>query len=187
LGRKYQFDEPHATCVANLALQLFDQLAPLHQLDVRFRPILNLAALLHEIGLFIASRSYHKHTMYLINNSDFFGVGVKDVGLIALVARYHRRATPQPDHEGYALLDRNDRVAVTKLASMLRIARALDTSRSQLIRRIDCELDSKRVGIRVDSPADLSLEHIELSKDGAMFADTFGRSVHLTVNEPPSG
>ncbi len=187
LGRKYQFDEPHAICVANLAQQLFDQLTELHQLDARFRPILFLAALLHEIGLFVDSSSYHKHTMYLINNSDFFGIGFKDVQLIALVARYHRRATPQPDHEGYALLDRNDRVAVTKLASMLRIARSLDSSHNQLVQKIRCELAGKRVNIFVDSPADLSLEQIELQKDASMFSDTFGRIVRLTVNDSPAG
>ena len=127
------------------------------------------------------------HTMYLINNSDFFGIGFKDVQLIALVARYHRRATPQPDHEGYALLDRNDRVAVTKLASMLRIARSLDSSHNQLVQKIRCELAGKRVNIFVDSPADLSLEQIELQKDASMFSDTFGRIVRLTVNDSPAG
>lgn len=183
LGRKYQFDEPHAVCVANLAQQLFDQLSGLHQMEPRFRPILFLAALLHEIGLFVDTGSYHKHTMYLINNSEFFGIGAKDVQLIALVARYHRRATPQPDHEGYALLDRNDRVAVTKLASLLRIARSLDSSRNQLIQKIQCTVVGKRVDISIDSPADLSLEQMELQKDAAMFSDTFGRSVRLMMSD----
>ncbi len=187
LGRKYQFDEPHAVCVANLAQQLFDQLASLHQMEPRFRPILFLAALLHEIGLFVDSGSYHKHTMYLINNSEFFGIGAKDVQLIALVARYHRRASPQPDHEGYALLDRNDRVAVTKLASLIRIARSLDSSRNQLIQKIRCDVVGKRINIMIDSPADLSLEQMELQKDTAMFSDTFGRTVRLTVNDAPLG
>jgi exopolyphosphatase/guanosine-5'-triphosphate,3'-diphosphate pyrophosphatase len=142
--------------------------------------------LLHEIGLFVDTGSYHKHTMYLINNSEFFGIGAKEVQLIALVARYHRRATPQPDHEGYALLDRNDRVAVTKLASLLRIARSLDSSRNQLVKEIHCELVGKRVLISVATPADLSLEQLELQKDAAMFSDTFGRSVRLKVSDIPA-
>lgn len=187
LGRKYQFDEPHAVCVAALGQQLFDQLAGLHQLEPRFRPILYLAALLHEIGLFVDTGSYHKHTMYLINNSEFFGIGAKDVQLIALVARYHRRATPQPDHEGYVLLDRNDRVAITKLASLLRIARSLDSSRNQLIQKIRCEIVGKQVNIMIDSPADLSLEQMELQKDAAMFGDTFGRKVRLMVSDLSPG
>jgi exopolyphosphatase/guanosine-5'-triphosphate,3'-diphosphate pyrophosphatase len=185
LGRKYQFDENHAVCVANLAQQLFDQLSDLHQLEPRFRPILYLAALLHEIGLFVDSRGYHKHTMYLISHSDFFGIGAHDVQLIALVARYHRRAAPQPEHEGYTLLDRSDRVAVTKLASMLRIARALDSSRNQLLRQVRCRQSGRTVQILVNSPADLSLEQIELQKDSAMFADTFGRNVQLSLDDTP--
>ena len=182
LGRKYQFDEPHARCVARLAEQLFDQLGELHRLEPRFRAILYLAALLHEIGLYVDSRGYHKHTMYLIANSDFFGIGAKDLQLISLVARYHRRASPQPSHEGYSLLDRNDRVAVTKLASLLRIARCLDVSRNQHIQDVKCEVDVKRVNIHVHSPADLSLEQIELQKDATLFCETFGRSVRLVVS-----
>jgi exopolyphosphatase/guanosine-5'-triphosphate,3'-diphosphate pyrophosphatase len=186
LGRKYQFDEPHAVLVANLAQQLFDQLSPLHQMEPRYRPILYLAALLHEIGLFVDAGSYHKHSMYLINNSEFFGIGAKDVQLVALIARYHRRAMPQPDHEGYSMLDRDDRVAVTKLASLLRIARSLDSSRNQLIQNIRCEITGNRVIISVDTPADLTLEQMELQKDAMMFKDTFGRSVRLAVSDVPT-
>jgi exopolyphosphatase/guanosine-5'-triphosphate,3'-diphosphate pyrophosphatase len=39
--------------------------------------------------------------MYLIMNSDLFGLSHHDMLMIAMVARYHRRATPQPYHEGF--------------------------------------------------------------------------------------
>ena len=87
-----------------------------------YEVILHVAALLHEIGLFVSNRSYHKHSLYLIRNSELFGLGKKDLLLAALVARYHRRASPQPTHEGYATLDRDERVAVAKMAAILRVA-----------------------------------------------------------------
>src|SRR5262245_10425547 len=110
LGRKFQFDEQHAVHVAELSSKLFQQLKEEHQLPPRYEIVLTVAALLHEIGLFVSNRSYHKHSLYLIRNSELFGLGKKDLLLAALVARYHRRASPQATHEGYNMLDRDEQI-----------------------------------------------------------------------------
>src|SRR4051812_15392191 len=68
LGRKFEFDEPHALHVAQLCSKLFHQVRDEHQLPPRYEVILQVAALLHEIGLFVSNRSYHKHSLYLIRN-----------------------------------------------------------------------------------------------------------------------
>jgi len=89
LGRKFHFDEAHASHVAEISKRLFQQLKAEHQLDDRYELILYVAAILHEVGLFISNRSFHKHSMYLIRNSELFGLGRRDVLRVALVARYH--------------------------------------------------------------------------------------------------
>src|SRR3954471_7190336 len=156
LGRKFEFDEAHAVHVAQLCSMLFQQLREEHQLSPRYEVILQVAALLHEIGLFVSNRSYHKHSLYLIRNSELFGLGKKDLLLAALVARYHRRASPQPTHEGYAMLDRDERVAVAKMAAILRVADALDESRSQRIHEVICQRENNRLIINVPKVEDLS-------------------------------
>ena len=179
LGRKFHFDEQHAKQVAETARQLFDQLRSLHQLDHRHAVILYIAALLHEIGLFIAYASHHKHTMYLMRNSELFGLGQKEVLLAALVARYYRRASPQPSHEGYSTLERDERIAVSKLASMLRIAVALNDSRSQRINEICCEIKDGRLLVSVSNVQDVSLEQLALRQNASLFEDVFGLQVQL--------
>ena len=179
LGQKFKIDEAHGVHVSNLACILFEQLADLHQLDSRFMVILEMAAILHEVGLLVSTRSYHKHSLYVISNSEFFGISAKDVQLVALVARYHRRATPQPNHELYSKLDRKDRVLVTKLAALLRIAKALDASRSQCITEIECTRRGNDVVIRVDDATDISVEQLEMKKSGQLFADIFGTELLL--------
>jgi exopolyphosphatase/pppGpp-phosphohydrolase len=67
--------------------------------------ILYVAAVLHEIGLFVSTSSHHKHSMYLVLNSELFGLTKKDVRLVALVARYHRKSLPKPGHPEFAALD----------------------------------------------------------------------------------
>jgi exopolyphosphatase/guanosine-5'-triphosphate,3'-diphosphate pyrophosphatase len=179
LGRKFGFDEKHAKHVAMLSRKLFAELQEEHQLDQRMELILYLAALLYSIGQFINVRSNHKHAMYLIRNSEMFGLSRKDVLLVALVARYHRRSSPQSDHEGYATLDRNDRVAVSKLAAILRIAIALDETRSQRIVNFRSRRDSDRWILTTTDVEDLSLEQLMVRQTGNLFEEIFGMSVML--------
>ena len=121
---------------------------------------MEIGALLHEIGLYISSRSRHKHSMYLINNSEMFGIGEQELQMIAMIARYFRGATPQPSHPPYARLSRNSRVAVSKLAAILRIAKSLDVSHRQPFSKFECRLSTDEVELFVDKSIDLSLEKL---------------------------
>lgn len=179
LGRKMAFDEAHARHVATLSRKLFSDLFEEHQLDQRMELILYLAAILHEIGMFLNARSHHKHAMYIIRNSELFGLSDRDQLLVALVVRYHRRSSPQPDHEGYSTLDRNDRVAVAKLAAILRLAIALDESRSQRISNIRCRREDERLVILTHGVEDVSLEQLTVRQSGELFEEVFGMSVLL--------
>jgi exopolyphosphatase / guanosine-5'-triphosphate,3'-diphosphate pyrophosphatase len=179
LGRRFDFDEAHSMQVAHLCRQLFRALQDDHHLDPKYGVILYIAAVLHEIGLFIASASHHKHSLYIINNSEIFGLSRKDVRLVGLVARYHRRASPKPAHPGYALLDRESRVIVSKLAAILRVADALERSHSQRISEIRCKREPGRLVITVPKVDDLSLEQLALMQKGSFFEETFGMKVLL--------
>ncbi len=179
LGRKYHFREGHARQVAKLSVELFDELALIHQLQQRYRGILEIAATLHEIGTCVATRSYHKHTMYLIRNSELFGIGAQELALVALVARYHRRAVPQPSHEGYSQLSRADRVAVSKLAALLRVAKSLDQPRKQQIKNLEARIEGDRVVITCNGLSDVSIERVELKEKGRFFEEIFGKRIHL--------
>ncbi|MCA9129792.1 MAG: Ppx/GppA family phosphatase [Planctomycetales bacterium] len=182
LGRRFDFDEKHARHVATLSRNLFAELQREHQLDPRLELILYLAALLHEIGLYIDVRGHHKHAMYLIRHSELFGISRRDVLLVALVVRYHRRSSPMPQHEGYSTLDRNDRVAVSKLAAILRLAIALDDSRSQRISSVQCRVDGKRIVMIAGGVEDVSLEQLALRQNVSLFEETFGLPVQIRAD-----
>jgi exopolyphosphatase/guanosine-5'-triphosphate,3'-diphosphate pyrophosphatase len=179
LGRKYLFDQRHAEHVADLAGRLFGALAEEHALGPRHELLLRTAALLHEIGLFISTRSHHKHSMYLIRNSNLFGLGPKDVLQTALVARYHRRAMPQPSHEGYAVLDRESRIEVLKMAAILRVADALDRSATQRVRSLDITVEHRRLILTVRNVTDVTLEHVAMDQKSNLFRMVYGREVVL--------
>eukprot|EP00913_Durusdinium_trenchii_P022805 g21409.t1 len=179
LGRKFGFDESHALHVAELSRTLYRELADEHQLDSRFELILYVAALLHEIGQFIGAAGYHKHSMYIIRNSELFGLGKADLLLVSLVARYHRRASPKPGHEGFNSLERNQRIAVAKLSALLRVADALDHSHSRRVNEIHCEQEKSTLVISIPNVDDLSLEQLALRQKGGLFEEIFGMKVLL--------
>jgi exopolyphosphatase / guanosine-5'-triphosphate,3'-diphosphate pyrophosphatase len=179
-ARKFQVDLPHAQHVARLADKLFQALHGEHGLDERAASLLQTAALLHKCGLFINTASYHKHSHYLIINSDLFGLSALDHTLVAQIARYHRRAHPKPTHEAFARLDRDSRVIVSRLAGLLRVAVALDHVGNQRIQDIACTVERNRLVITTVNPVgDLSLERMELRQHATLFEDTFGLSVLL--------
>lgn len=179
LGRKYGFNEPHSRHVSYLSGMLFDAMQSQHRLSGRYRTMLQLAALLHEIGLFVGISGYHKHSQYLILNSELFGLSLRDLRLVALVARYHRRASPKSTHTPYSNLSREDRVIVSKLASILRVAVALDRSDSQRIKDLSCQVDQGRFVISVPGVRDFSLEQAALIETVNLFEETYGVSVLL--------
>ena len=179
LGRKCGFDEEHALQTAWLASELFAQLTREHRLPERFEVILHVAAILYQIGLFINLRSSHKHSMYLIRNSELFGLSKNDLLIVGLVARYHRRSSPQPTHEGYGSLPREDRVVVAKLAAILRVAIALDESRTARVRQFRCIRESKRLVIELPGTEDNSMEQLALRQNGSLFEEVYGIPVML--------
>jgi exopolyphosphatase / guanosine-5'-triphosphate,3'-diphosphate pyrophosphatase len=179
LGRKYRIDMRHSKHVSRLCNVLFEALHHEHRLDTRDGLILHLAALLHEVGAYVNQSSMHKHSMYIILNSDLFGMTREDLTLVALVARYHRRAAPKPTHPYFNNLDRRRRVAVSKMAALLRIADALDASRSQRIHEVECQIEKERLVITARGVDDVSLEQLTLRQAGRLFEDIFGLRVLL--------
>jgi exopolyphosphatase/guanosine-5'-triphosphate,3'-diphosphate pyrophosphatase len=174
LGEKYRYDARHAHAVASLATRLFDQLQDEHGLSRRDRLLLEVTALLHDIGLFVGLRAHHKHAQYLISASEIFGLTSDDKDVIANVARYHRRALPQRSHLPYIALDRQDRVRVNKLAAILRVANALDAEHAQKIRNLTLRREESGWVLDVDGTGDLSLERMAGEARADLFLDVFG-------------
>jgi len=108
-----------------------------------------------------------------------FGVSEEDLLKIALVARYHRRASPKPSHLGYSTLTRDSRIEVSKLAAILRVADALDQSYSQRIQNIRCQRANNCWEILVSDVEDLSLEQMALKQKGTLFEEVFGIPIRI--------
>ena len=186
IGEKYRYDARHAEHVAALAVRLFDETQSEHGLEPRFRLLLRVAAILHEIGGFVSNRAHHKHSYYLIANSEVFGLRREEVQVAAQVARYHRRAVPKPTHLEYLTLAREDRTAVTKLAAILRVADALDRGHAQQVSDFHVERRPGELALYVRGVSDLTLERQAIAEKGDLFEDTYGLKVRVEEDVSPS-
>jgi exopolyphosphatase/guanosine-5'-triphosphate,3'-diphosphate pyrophosphatase len=177
LGERYRYDAAHARHVAHLAVRLFDELRKEHGLGDRERLLLEVAALLHDIGTFVSLRGHHKHSQYLISSSDIFGLTRDDLALASNVARYHRRALPQKSHLPYMALDRETRLTVNKLAAILRLANALDADHLQKVTDVRVAIETDTWALEVTGAGDLTMERLASLARGDFLVDVFGRKV----------
>jgi exopolyphosphatase/guanosine-5'-triphosphate,3'-diphosphate pyrophosphatase len=175
LGEKYRYDAPHGRAVASLATRIFDQMRTEHGLSDRHRLLLEVAALLHDVGIYVNLRGHHKHTEYILSVSEVFGLSRDDMAIVANVARYHRRATPQKSHLPYMALDRETRVEVNKLASILRLANALDADHLQKIKEIRMLFEEGTWVLEVQGAGDLTMERLASLARSDFLTDVFGR------------
>jgi exopolyphosphatase/guanosine-5'-triphosphate,3'-diphosphate pyrophosphatase len=158
LGERCHYWSEHARQVAHLALTLFDQTTALHGLSSREREWLEFGALLHDVGVHISYTSHHKHSYYLIRHGDLRGFEPQEIEVIALIARYHRQATPKKSHEGYGTLEPELRRTVRTLAAFVRLAEGLDRSHAQVVGRIDVQDQGKELLMRARASGDAELE-----------------------------
>ena len=125
--------------------------------------------------------------MYLILNSDLFGLTRNDMTLIALVARYHRRAMPSPTHPEYTSLDRDNRIAVSKMAAILRVADAMDRNHVQQLSDLTFAREPGQFIITVRGVEDLTIERMAMKEKGAMFEEVYGIPVVLREERAQTG
>lgn len=185
LAKKYRYDETHASAVAHVSLKLFDLLREEHGLGSRERLLLEIACILHDIGTFISPSSHHKHSFYLINAGEIFGLRKIDKDIVANVVRYHRRSAPKNTHLPYVSLPKPERAVVSKLSALIRVGEALDASHQQKCRDVTIERNGDALTLWVpESVGDVSLERQSLIKKSDMLTDVLGMEIQLKQGAP---
>jgi exopolyphosphatase/pppGpp-phosphohydrolase len=181
-------EEPlHVIHVAHLAIQLFEGLVPLHCLGPQDAIVLEAAAHLHDIGWKTAEsgKEHHKESARLIRKHPWQHFSAPDVRVMALVARYHRKALPCPEHEDFMQLEPAERARVEMLAAHLRIADALDRSHDQRVVRVTPQILADRIVMAVDATAPLERELAAGNKKADLARVVFRRDVIFHIQELP--
>jgi len=173
-AKKFGSDRAHAAHVEKLALSIFDQSTRLHGMGERERLFLQVAAILHDIGKHININHHDQHSYTIINSQDIMGFSDREVAVVANVARYHSEESPSSSHGNYRQLADGDKVLVTKLAAMLRLADALDITHRQLVESVDLAVSGRELHIRLATQADILLEEWNFLNRCQLFEEVIG-------------
>jgi exopolyphosphatase/guanosine-5'-triphosphate,3'-diphosphate pyrophosphatase len=179
MAAKYHVDMVHARHVRFIAECIYDELEKEKFLMTGHILLLQAAAILHEVGMFINSRAYHKHSYYIISHSEVFGLDPDELEMVAHIGRYHRRSRPKTPHTEYMRLPREQRMIINKLAAILRVADALDVNRTQDISDFICSIEDDQMTISVSGSSDLTLERRAVNMKADLFEEIYGLSVRL--------
>ena len=180
MARRYGVQVTHARKVADLARRLFESLQSLHRLPPSFGKLLEAAGYLHDVGHYVSDTAHHKHSYYLVINSDLPGFTDTERQMIALLCRYHRRAMPVSRHSPFQTLDPEARRAILLLTPLLRIADSLDRSHDQRVSDLQVQLRNGSVAIALESGQDTDLEMWAADRVADSFRETYQLPLTLT-------
>lgn len=177
----FDINIPHAEHVYNLSMQLFKQLKVLHKLPRCYIKVLRVATLLHDSGMRIKYYDHHKHSSYIILNSNLYGISHKDLVMASMVAGGHRKNEfNDVEFLKYrVMLTDEDVDAIRKLSVILRIAESFDRSMSGLITGINCDVLGDSVIMKTETEGDASLEIKDALSSSNEFRRAYGKNLEI--------
>ncbi|HYI36695.1 MAG TPA: Ppx/GppA phosphatase family protein [Thermoleophilaceae bacterium] len=187
LQHRYHGDHAHVQHVAKLSLEMFDALghAGLHDLGGYEREVLWAACMLHDIGVSIDYDDHHRHSHYLILNSSLPGWSPRELELVALVARWHRKGDPDPGRLG-ALERKGDAKRLRLLCGVIRMAEQLERSRDRSVASVTLERDKSAVRLVATangSGTDPSVAVWAAQRGSDLLAEAIGEEVEVVLGD----
>lgn len=184
LARRCGQAGPHPVHVARLALALFDQTRSLHGLGDDARSLLEHAAILHDVGQHIGYERHEHHAAYIILNGELRGFTEEERTMLALLARYHRKARPRREDVEFAALAPERRQMVRVLSGILRVSDGLDRSHHQLVTGLSCELGAGTLRVKLASVGDAELELWGARRKARLLERALDITVTLELDQP---
>jgi exopolyphosphatase/guanosine-5'-triphosphate,3'-diphosphate pyrophosphatase len=174
-------EPPHVEHVAELALQLFDQLSVVHKYNSEERWMLHAAALLHDIGWADATegRKHHKIAANIIRKHSWENVPKHWIPITACLIRYHRRSPPRSHHRQFNSLSEKDRERVLKLAALLRLADGLDRPHLQRVTQIAVQIESEKIKLDIKGSKDLRVEIEGALRKSKLFKYAYRKEISI--------
>ncbi|MGA3090843.1 MAG: Ppx/GppA phosphatase family protein [Terriglobales bacterium] len=179
----YRVDFHHALHVRDAALLLFSALKSVHQLPAEYVEWLSAAAMLYEVGDYVNRNGHHRHTYYIIANSEILGYTPQQRRIIGSIARYLGKSRPTPGEGPMSTLNPEEQENVKKATMLLRIARALNMGRSQSVEKFGVSARGGKVMLRLAprGKASVDLEVWSIEKDRSYFREVFGRELSVAA------
>ncbi len=180
--RRYNVDQRKAEPVRQHVVQLYDELARVHELPEDYRLWLEAAAMMSDVGKFMNHQGHHRHTQYILANSEIYGFSPEQRAIVAAIARYLGKSRPDPMERPMRIVPVEEHMNVMRAVVLLRLAVALNQDRASAVLRMRTHAFPKRVVIElVPGRGGAQLEAWSLKKEAAYFREVFERDLAVEV------
>ncbi|HEX4020041.1 MAG TPA: Ppx/GppA phosphatase family protein [Acidobacteriaceae bacterium] len=178
LCRHYGVDTKRVDPIRTHAEQLFDDLQNVHELPVGYQVWLGAAAMMHEAGKFMNYQGHHRHTQYIIANSELYGFTPEQRAITSAIARYLGKSRPSLNDRVMRSIPVQEHRNVQRAVVLLRLAVALHQDRVSDVLRVRTRVYPKRVLLEITpGRTGAELELWSLRKEAAYFREVFGRDL----------
>ncbi|MBP2026249.1 exopolyphosphatase/guanosine-5'-triphosphate,3'-diphosphate pyrophosphatase [Acetoanaerobium pronyense] len=170
---KYRVDYQHVEHVKDMALKIFDKTKKIHFLSERDRLLMEIASLLHDIGKYVNVNNYQVYSFHIIKALDIMGISDREMDIIAHVAKFHADEEPQGS-KSYEVLSYDNKIRISKMAAIVKLADALDLSHKNKIKSIDVKIKGSTLTITASSNEEIPLEKWYFHKISDFFEEVMG-------------
>lgn len=182
LCKRYNIEQRRAEPVRQHVAELFDALERVHELPAEYRLWLESAAMMQEAGKFMNHQGHHRHTQYIIANSEIFGFSPEQRVIVSAITRYQGKTRPDPMDRLMRSIPAEEHTHVIRSIVLLRLATALNQDRASAVVKIRTHVYPKRVVIElVPGRGGAELEAWSLKKEAAYFREVFRRELFVEV------
>jgi exopolyphosphatase/guanosine-5'-triphosphate,3'-diphosphate pyrophosphatase len=179
---RYGINQKQAEPVRQHVVELFNSLAKVHELPEEYRLWLESAAMMQDAGKFMNHQGHHRHTQYIIANSEIFGFSPEQRLLVSAIARFMGKSQPEPADRVMRAIALEEHVNVTRAVVLLRLAQALNQDRASAVVRMRTLVYPKRVVLQlVPGRGGAELEAWSLKKEAPYFLAVFRRELLVEV------
>lgn len=182
IAKKFGVDKRHASHVEKMALSIFDQIKKLHRLGERDRLYLQIASIIHAIGYFVNFSDPDIIAYELILKQSIVGLADNEMMIIANIVRYHEMELPSFLHPNYYVLSYEEKIKVTKLAAILKLADSMDVSRGKKIEQVNITLSGDDLYFKLTTKHDILLEEWAFVQGSVFFEEVMGVRPMLKYN-----
>lgn len=173
MGKRYRYNKAHAQYVRELACEIFDKTVKFHGLSKRDRLILEISAILHDIGKYVNMNDPGKNGYQLIISTELMGISHKEREEVANIVLYNTQEIPDNNNLDSAFW-REEYLRIAKLSAILRLANALDQGHKQKYGKRTIARKGKELIITVESTQDMTLEISLFEKKARYFSEILG-------------
>jgi len=179
MAEKYGVDRKHASYVEKMSLALFDKTWRYHRLGDQEKLYLQVAAILHDSGNYVSLSEHGNHSSNIIRTQSIMGFSDKELELIATIAKYHTTRIPTYSDRSYNVLSHHEKILVSKLSSILKIAESMDISHMQKISDIEVNVSDDALQFTLISNKDILLEKWDIMNNVEFFQEVMGIRIKL--------